>query len=108
MAYTLADETEKYRVAAVNPAKLAVLERLVAEHAEDQVLIIGQYLDQLHRVAERFGAPLLTGKTPTRKREQLYAAFRRGEGRAPGGSQGGHISLELPGAGVAIPISGPF
>jgi DNA excision repair protein ERCC-3 len=87
MAFALADETEKDRVAAVNPAKLAVLERLVAEHAEDQVLIIGQYLDQLHRVAERFGAPLLSGchgrRQPVarahahRARERVLAKRRR-------------------------------
>jgi DNA excision repair protein ERCC-3 len=108
MAYALADETEKYRVAAVNPAKLAVLERLVAEHADDQVLIIGQYLDQLHRVAEQLGAPLLTGKTPTREREQLYAAFRRGEVRVLVVSKVANFSIDLPDASVAIQISGTF
>jgi len=108
MAYALADETEKYRVAAENPDKLAVLDRLVAEHAEDQVLIIGQYLDQLHRVAERFGAPLLTGKTPTREREQLYAAFRRGEVRLLVVSKVANFSIDLPDASVAIQISGTF
>src|SRR6266853_1147637 len=108
MAYALADETEKYRVAAVNPAKLAELERLVAEHAEDQVLIIGQYLDQLHRVAERFGAPLLTGRTPTREREQLYAAFRRAEVRLLVVSKVANFSIDLPDASVAIQISGTF
>ena len=108
MAYALADETEKYRVAAENPAKLAVLERLVAEHAEDQVLIIGQYLDQLHSVAERFGAPLLTGKTPTREREQLYEAFRQGEVRLLVVSKVANFSIDLPDASVAIQISGTF
>jgi DNA excision repair protein ERCC-3 len=108
MVYALADETEKYRVAAVNPAKLAVLERLVAEHADDQVLIIGQYLDQLHRVAERLGAPLLTGKTPTREREQLYEAFRRGEVRLLVVSKVANFSIDLPDASVAIQISGTF
>src|SRR5438045_9643417 len=47
MDYALADDREKYRVAAENPTKLAVLDALVAKHAEAQVLIIGQHLDQL-------------------------------------------------------------
>jgi DNA excision repair protein ERCC-3 len=108
MAYALAEEAEKYRVAAENPDKLAVLDHLVAQHADDQVLIIGQYLDQLQRVAERFGAPLLTGKTPTREREQLYAAFRRGEVRLLVVSKVANFSIDLPDASVAIQISGTF
>lgn len=108
MAYALAAETEKYRVAADNPAKLGVLERLVAQHADDQVLIIGQYLDQLDAVAQRFNAPLLTGKTPTREREKLYAAFRRGDIRLLIVSKVANFSIDLPDASVAIQISGSF
>ena len=108
MAYALADESEKYRVAAVNPAKLEVLERLVAQHADDQVLIIGQYLDQLDTVAERLHAPLLTGKTPTREREKLYEAFRRGDVRLLVVSKVANFSIDLPDASVAIQISGTF
>src|SRR5207253_7940390 len=73
-----------------------------------QVLIIGQYLDQLHRVAERFGAPLLTGKTSTREREQLYAAFRRGEVRLLVVSKVANFSIDLLDASAAIKISGTF
>ena len=74
----------------------------MAEHADDQVLIIGQYLDQLHHVAERLGAPLLTGKTPTREREQRYEAFRRGEVRRLVVSKVANFSIDLPDASVAI------
>ncbi|HET9017607.1 MAG TPA: DNA repair helicase XPB [Thermomicrobiaceae bacterium] len=108
LPYALAEEREKYRVAAESPAKLAVLDQLVAKHADDQVLIIGQYLDQLGEVAERYDAPLITGKTPTREREKLYDAFRRGEVRLLVVSKVANFAIDLPDASVAIQISGTF
>jgi len=51
MEYALIDEREKYRFAAENPAKLRVLEQLLAKHRHDNVLIIGQYLNQLDKIA---------------------------------------------------------
>src|SRR5437016_5157570 len=79
MEYAVAEDREKYRIAAENPTKMEVLDALLAKHPNDQVLIIGQYLDQLQAVAERYNAPLITGKTATRDREKLYEAFREGE-----------------------------
>jgi DNA excision repair protein ERCC-3 len=108
MAYALAEEREKYRVAAENPAKLPVLDALVAKHAAEPVLIIGQYLDQLDAVAARYEAPLITGKTPTREREKLYAAFREGDLRLLVVSKVANFSIDLPDAQVAIQISGTF
>ncbi|HEX6509112.1 MAG TPA: DNA repair helicase XPB [Chloroflexota bacterium] len=108
LEYAVAEEREKYRIAAENPRKLTVLDQLVAKHEDDQVLIIGQYLDQLKAVAERFGAPLITGKTPTREREKLYAAFREGEIRLLVVSKVANFSIDLPDANVALQISGTF
>ncbi len=108
MEYALAEDREKYRVAAENPSKLAVLDALVAKHAEDQVLIIGQYLDQLDVVAARYQAPLITGKTPVLERERLYDAFRRSEIRLLVVSKVANFSIDLPDANVAIQISGTF
>src|SRR4051794_29051113 len=65
MAYALAEDgRDKYRIAAENPEKLAALDRLIAMHRDDNVLVIGQYLDQLNIIAERLGAPVITGKMP--------------------------------------------
>ena len=108
MAYALAEEREKYRVAAENPAKLPLLDALVAKHSTEPVLIIGQYLDQLETVAARYDAPLITGKTATREREKLYAAFREGELRLLVVSKVANFSIDLPDAQVAIQISGTF
>src|SRR5947199_1966156 len=77
--YAVAEEREKYRLAAESPAKLTVTRYLAERHRDDQVLIIGQYIDQLKVLAEELEAPLLTGKTANRQREKLYDQFRRGE-----------------------------
>ncbi|HET7035863.1 MAG TPA: DNA repair helicase XPB [Thermomicrobiaceae bacterium] len=108
LEYALTEEREKYRFAAENPAKLAVLDQLVAKHRDDHVLIIGQYLDQLDSVAARFDAPLITGKTATREREKLYEAFRQGEFRLMVVSKVANFSIDLPDASVAIQLSGTF
>src|SRR5215472_18242268 len=47
LAYAVAEEREKYRIAAENPIKLDITRHLVEHHSEDQILIIGQYIDQL-------------------------------------------------------------
>jgi DNA excision repair protein ERCC-3 len=52
---------------------------LLNRHQSDSVLIIGQYLDQLQEIADQFGAPLITGKTPNLERMHLYDAFKRAE-----------------------------
>ena len=108
LAYAVAEEREKYRVAAENPAKLAPLDQLVHKHRAEQVLIIGQYLDQLHTIAERYQAQLITGTTATRDREKLYDAFRRGEEKLLVVSKVANFSIDLPDANVAIQVSGTF
>ena len=74
--YAGAAARAKFRIASENPAKLAVLETLVARHSEDRVLVIGQYIDQISQLARHFKAPLITGKTPTHERERLYDPAR--------------------------------
>ncbi|TAK35402.1 MAG: DEAD/DEAH box helicase [Chloroflexota bacterium] len=108
LSYAVAEEREKYRIAAENPLKLSVLDQLVEKHAEDQMLIIGQYIDQLQEIAERYQAPLLMGKTPTVERERLYAAFREGEIRLLVVSKVANFSIDLPDASVAVQVSGTF
>jgi len=108
LEYAIADEREKYRVAAENPAKLAALEGLLAKHPADSVLIIGMYLTQLEEVAERYGHPLITGKTSVHDREKLYEAFRKGQIKCLVVSKVGNFAIDLPDANVAIQVSGTF
>lgn len=109
LAYATApDNRVKYRVAAENPAKMDVLDRLIAMHEQDNVLIIGQYLEQLRAIAERLDAPLITGQLAHRDRERLYAAFRTGELKRLVVSKVANFAIDLPDANVAIQVSGTF
>ena len=108
MEYALAEPREKYRIAAENPRKLEVLRRLVARHADDHVLVIGQYLEQLRAAATMLDAPLITGQTSVPERERLFAAFRAGQVRLLVVSRVANFAIDLPDANVAIQISGTF
>ncbi len=108
LAYATAERDERYRVAASAPAKLAVVDALVARHRGEPTLVIGQYLDQLDILAARLGAPLITGRTPVAEREQLYESFRSGEVDLLVVSKVANFSIDLPDAAVAIQVSGTF
>ncbi len=107
-AYERAREGEKFRLAAVNPSKLKVIDGLVKKHVNDHVLIIGTYLDQLHDIARHFRAPLITGETPNRERDDLFGKFRRGDIKLLVVSKVANFSIDLPDANVAIQVSGSF
>ncbi|HLX39212.1 MAG TPA: DNA repair helicase XPB [Ktedonobacteraceae bacterium] len=106
--YAIAEEREKYRLAAESPAKLVVTRHLAERHRDDQVLIIGQYIEQLKLLADELDAPLLTGRTSTRQREILYDQFRRGELKRLVVSKVANFAIDLPDANVAIQVSGTF
>lgn len=108
MDYAVAERREKYRIASTNPVKLFTVDRLLRRHAEDNVLIIGQYIEQLEEIAKRYGAPIITGKTANREREKLYAAFKNGEQKILVVSKVANFAIDLPDANVAIQVSGTF
>lgn len=108
MLYATAEMREKYRIAAENPIKLAITRHLVEQHSNDQVLIIGQYIEQLKALAEGLRAPLLTGRTSNAQREKLYEQFRRGTIKHLVVSKVANFAIDLPDANVAIQVSGTF
>lgn len=106
--YAVAPLREKHRIASQNRGKSAIIKKLLAKHAEDQILIIGQYISQLQSIAQELQAPIITGKTPNTEREQLYEAFRSGSIRVLIVSKVANFAIDLPDASVAIQISGTF
>lgn len=108
LVYATAESEDRYRLASSTPTKNAIVESLVDQHFDDQVLVIGQYLDQLADISEHLGAPLITGETPVKERQRLFAAFRTGEERVLVVSKVANFSVDLPEAGVAIQVSGAF
>lgn len=108
LTYATAEREDKYRLAATASGKNAVVERLVRRHADEQTLVIGQYLDQLEELAAHLDAPLITGATTVRERQRLFDAFRSGEVRRLVVSKVANFSIDLPEAAVAIQVSGSF
>jgi DNA excision repair protein ERCC-3 len=108
MEYAVADHRAKYRIASENEAKDNIVAELLDRYADQRVLIIGQYLSQLRRLAERFNLPIITGSTGTQEREELYKKFRLGEVRHLILSKVGNFAIDLPDANVLIQVSGTF
>lgn len=106
--YEDADEMSKFRMASENPAKLDVVADLIDRHSEDNLLIIGTYLGQLKEVAKMTGAPLITGKTPQKMRDELFGKFRSGRIKLLVVSKVANFAIDLPDANVAVQISGSF
>src|SRR3954451_21517437 len=108
MAYAVAEPEERYRLPPLAPVKVDVVRRLLAQHADQPTLVIGQYLDQLDEIATVLDAPTITGATPVRERQRLYDAFRSGEVGLLVVSKVANFSIDLPTAEVAIQVSGSF
>ena len=108
LEYAASADDGRYRLAASAPAKLRVVRELVARHAGERILVIGQYLDQLDVLADALGAPSLTGSTPIAERERLYQEFREGTTPVLVVSKVANFSVDLPEASVAIQVSGSF
>ncbi|WP_405375044.1 MULTISPECIES: DNA repair helicase XPB [unclassified Microbacterium] len=108
LEYAASADDERYRMAATAHAKIGVARDLVAKHAGEQILVIGQYLDQIDILSEELDAPKVTGSTPVDEREQLYDAFRKGTVPVLVVSKVANFSIDLPDASVAIQVSGSF
>ena len=108
MEYAVASKRAKFRIASENPAKFALLKRLVERHPEDQILVIGLYIQQVKEIARQLHAPIITGATGNLEREELYGKFRRGEIRILVVSKVANFAVDLPDASVAIQVSGTY
>ena len=108
LEYAAAADDQRYRLAATAPAKIDAVRDIVARHEGEQVLVIGQYLDQLQELADALDAPQITGSTPVDEREQLFQAFREGSVNLLVVSKVANFSIDLPEASVAVQVSGSF
>ena len=106
--YAIAEQDERYRMAATSKTKIPVIQKLMARHKGEPTLIIGQYLDQIEEVAALLGIPKITGETPVAERERLFQAFRDGTEPTLVVSKVANFSVDLPEASVAIQISGSY
>ena len=108
LLYATAEPENRYRACATTRTKRNVVEALVEKHAGEQVLVIGQYIDQLDELSEILGVPLIKGDTPIKEREILFNKFRTGEITCLVVSKVANFSIDLPDATIAIQVSGAF
>jgi DNA excision repair protein ERCC-3 len=106
--YATAEQEDRYKFCATTQTKKAVAIALAKQHANDQVLVIGQYLEQLDELGEALGVPVIKGATPIKEREVLFAQFRSGELKCLVVSKVANFSIDLPEASIAIQVSGTF
>nr|WP_278723583.1 DNA repair helicase XPB [Corynebacterium accolens] len=107
MLYATAQPRDRYRIAAQASAKLRAVDKILASH-DQQALIIGGYVDQLRELGEHLDAPVIDGTTSTAKREKLFQQFREGELAILVVSKVANFSIDLPEAALAIQVSGTF
>ena len=108
LAYATAEPENRYRFCATTLTKRKVAIELAKKHQGEQVLIIGQYIDQLDALSEELGVPLIKGDTPLKERERLFSAYRTGEITCLVVSKVANFSIDLPEATIAIQVSGTF
>ena len=106
--YEQSSATDKFRLASENPRKQAVVKDLVERHRDDNILIIGTYLSQLKQLSKELSAPLITGNTAQKRRDELFRQFRSGEVKRLVVSKVANFAIDLPDANVAIQVSGSF
>jgi DNA excision repair protein ERCC-3 len=106
--YAIAEQDERYRLAATSKVKIPVIQKLLERHDGEPTLVIGQYLDQIDEVATLLGVPKITGETAVNERERLFQAFREGSEPTLVVSKVANFSVDLPEASVAIQISGSY
>lgn len=106
--YAVATVREKHKIASMNPDKLPVVRKIIEQHPDDKILVIGQYLQQLDEIVKMLGCPIITGKTPTAERDKIYQEFREGKIRVLVVSKVANFAIDLPDASLAIQVSGTF
>ena len=71
-------------------------------------MLFRSYISQLDELSEDLGVPVIKGETPIKEREELFAAFRKGEIKCLVVSKVANFSIDLPDATIAIQVSGAF
>ncbi len=108
LTYAHAAKRAKFRIAAENERKKELVCELLENHAGESILIIGQFISQIEKLAKSLKLPIITGKTKQDDREKLYDQFRKGDINTLVVSKVANFSVDLPDASVMIQISGTY
>ena len=106
--YAVASVREKHKIASQNEEKNEIVKEIVELYPQDKILVIGQYLEQLDKIAKILNCPIITGKTPNSERDKIYEDFKKGVIRVLVVSKVANFAIDLPDASLAIQVSGTF
>ncbi len=106
--YATADKKMRFRIASETSSKIPVIKYLLSQHKNELILIIGQYIAQVTKIAQEMKIPIITGSTSQKRREELYSKFKNGEITVLVVSSVANFAIDLPDASVAIQVSGKF
>ena len=106
--YSVASVREKHKIASQNEEKNEIVKEIVELYPQDKILVIGQYLEQLDKIAKLLNCPIITGKTQNSERDKIYDDFKKGVIRVLVVSKVANFAIDLPDASLAIQVSGTF
>ncbi len=104
--YEKADGINKNIIASKNPKKEERLEELLAQHADEKVIVFADWIDQGEKLEEEFGFPFVSGEMEHDKRDRILQEFRDGDRNRIIISRVGDEGLDIPDAEVGIVMSG--
>ena len=88
------------------PAKYAEIERLLRDHAADQVILFSEYNRVVDEISRRLCLPSITYKTPTEERRAILERFRSGQYTKLVTGRVLNEGVDVPDCRVAIIVSG--
>lgn len=97
---------EQKRLERAAGAKLAMLERLLAKHAADRMLIFTADNATVYEIARRYLVPPITHQTKSKERKQVLERFHSGEYPVVVTSQVLNEGVDVPAANVGVVLSG--
>ncbi len=97
---------EQKAIAQASDAKLRLLERLLAHHRRDRVLIFTQDNDTVYRISRRFLIPAITHQTKVKERHETLTRFNAGTYPFVVTSKVLNEGVDVPAANVGIVLSG--
>jgi superfamily II DNA or RNA helicase len=97
---------EQRRLALAAPAKLQLLEKLLAAHRNDRVLIFTYDNATVYQIARQYLVPAITHQTKTKERKHILDGFQTGEYSVIVTSRVLNEGVDVPAANVGIVLSG--
>ena len=104
--FSASNKLNKFKIASQNSNKDKIVRDLLKRHPHQKTIIIGEYIEQLERLAKNFNLKLITGKTSPAQRKTVYRHFNEGDITCFVSSSITNQAIDLPEADCLIQVSG--